>query len=178
MDLRGISLVIEGNKEGNQQGNKLNNHPVKTWNDYLKHDLGFRPLVEKSAAYDLLCQDLKKALISLGLESWIDQIKPVYKASAPADLFLKVSNPGIGSKLQQLLPSLQKELLKSNLIYSSIQIQIRPIDLQIQEKGAPKEKLSLTFSASAKNAWKNLLQKLPADSALRKSVEDLLKRIN
>ena len=99
-----------------------------------------------------------------------------WRSGSKDELFLLVSSASIASRLQQILPSLIKELANSGLVCSAIMVRVKPAPPAWEVKARPtvREKPK-GLNEAAKKSWESLLEKLGPESGLRSSIEKLLK---
>ena len=149
------------------------------WLDYLRKSNGLGGILAKTEDLAKLKSTLGQALKSLGLEHLNPKIEAGWRSGAQNEMFLLVSNASIASRLQQNLPSLINELLKLGLQCSSIKIKIKP-GAGLWEVQATNTTTKQTkpqgLNAIAQKSWEELLDKLPSESELRKTVERLLQK--
>ena len=90
--------------------------------------------------------------------------------------FLLVSSASIGTRLQQILPSLISELGKIGLHCKAIKVKVKPaaMDWEVKPRQSPKNVPPKGLNEVAKKSWQDLVEKLPPDSDLRRAVEQLL----
>ena len=149
------------------------------WLDYLRESNGLGGILARTEDLVKLKSTLAQALKNLGLEHLNPKIEAGWRSEAQNELFLLVSNASIASRLQQNLPSLINELSKNGLQCSVIKIKIKPGPglWEVQaSNNTPKQSKPKGFNAVAKKSWEDLLDKLPSDSELRKTVERLLQK--
>jgi hypothetical protein len=104
------------------------------------------------------------------------KIEVGWRSGAQEELFLLVGSASIGTRLQQVLPSLINELGKIGLHCKAIKVKVKPTtpDWEVKPRQNPKNIAAKGFNAVAKKSLQELIEKLPPDSELRSAVERLL----
>ena len=162
------------------------NHPRKTpikqsahgWLDYLRESNGLGGILAKTENLAKLRAQLLIALENLDLVHLSSKIEAGWRSGAQDEIFLIVVSASIGTRLQQVLPSLINELSKNGVRCKGIRVQVRPTTQSWEVKPKPdpqKHGERKRLNGVARKSWQDLLEKLAPDSDLRKAVERLLK---
>ena len=152
------------------------NQTAHDWLDYLRESNGLGGILAKTEDLAKLKAKLFIALERLDLGHLSSKIEAGWLSGGQDELFLLVNSASIGTRLQQILPSLINELEKNGLFCKAIKIKIKPSAPAWEVK--PRETIKNTapkgLNQAAKKSWQELLEKLEPDSDLRKAVERLL----
>ena len=151
-------------------------HTAHDWMDYLRESDGLGGILAKTEDLAKLKGRIHSALTTLDLGHLSSKIEAGWRSGAKDELFLLVSSASIASRLQQILPSLIKELANSGLVCSAIMVRVKPAPPAWEVKARPtvREKPK-GLNEAAKKSWESLLEKLGPESGLRSSIEKLLK---
>jgi hypothetical protein len=146
------------------------------WMDYLRESDGLGGILAKTEDLAKLKTIIYSALTKLDLEHLSPKIEAGWRSGSQDELFLLVSSASIASRLQQILPSLIKELGKSGLSCKAIKVRVKPAPpaWEVKPRQDHREKPK-GLNEVAKKSWESLLEKLGPDSGLRSSIEKLLK---
>ena len=147
------------------------------WLEYLRESEGLGGILAKTEDLAKLKIALKAALFELDLENLAPKIEAGWRSGAQNELFLLVNGASIATRLQQVLPSLIKELAKKGVLCASIKVRLKPSPptWEIMHREGPQaNQKPKGFNAVARASWESLLDKLAPDSELRKAVERLL----
>ncbi len=152
------------------------NHSAHDWMEYLRESNGLGGILAKTEDLAKLKMKLHKALERLDLGHLSPKIEAGWRSGAQDELFLLVSSASIGTRLQQILPSLINELSNIGLSCKAIKIKVKPAspDWEVKPRQNPKNIRPKGLNEVAKQSWQDLLEKLPPDSDLREAVERLL----
>ena len=152
------------------------NHSAHDWMEYLRESQGLGGILAKTEDLAQLKAKLLIALEHLGIGHLGSKIEAGWRSGAQEELFLLVSSASIGTRLQQILPSLISELGKIGLHCKAIKVKVKPAttDWEVKPRLNPKNLPPKGLNEAAKKSWQDLLEKLPADSDLRRAVEQLL----
>ena len=152
------------------------NHSAHDWMEYLRESNGLGGILAKTEDLAQLKAKLFIALESLDIGHLSPKIEAGWRSGAQEELFLLVSSASIGTRLQQVLPSLINELGKIGLHCKAIKVKVKPAnqDWEVKPRQSSKNAAPKGLNAVAKKSWQELLEKLPADSELRSAVERLL----
>ena len=152
------------------------NHSAHDWMEYLRESNGLGGILAKTEDLAKLKVKLHKALEYLDLGHFSPKIEAGWRSGAQDELFLLVSSASIGTRLQQILPSLINELGKAGLDCKAIKVKVKPAtpDWEVKPRPNPKNAGPKGLNQVAKQSWQDLLEKLPPDSVLREAVERLL----
>jgi len=152
------------------------NHSAHDWMEYLRESNGLGGILAKTEDLAQLKAKLFIALESLDIGHLSPKIEAGWRSGAQEELFLLVSSASIGTRLQQVLPSLINELGKIGLHCKAIKVKVKPAnqDWEVKPRQSSKNAAPKGLNAVAKKSWQALLEKLPADSELRSAVERLL----
>ena len=139
--------------------------------DCLQEERGLQKLMEQARRHENRTSQVQKALKKLGFGQLAPQIMVEWKLENPEELFLLVSSPAISARLQQIMPSLIKELSQDRWVLRSIKVKVRPRQSlpQTEEGIAPPP-----FSGAATLAWQSLYDRLSPNSSIREAVAQLL----
>ena len=144
---------------------------ARPWLDCLHQEQGLQKLMEQAKTHENRTEQVQKALKKLGFGQLAPQIMVEWKLKNPEELFLLVSSPAISSRLQQILPSLIKELSQDRWVLRSIKVKVRPRQsLPQTEEGIDPP----PFSGAATLAWQSLYDRLSPNSSIREAVAQLL----
>jgi hypothetical protein len=146
---------------------------AQPWQDCLAHDKGFKELLERAKKHDALTHATQNAIYSLGFESISRSLVIEWRPDRPNELVLVAPNATIGTRLQQITPSIAKELNRYQWVIHQIRVKVKPKQLGVKANRADEHPPE--FSQAAQSAWEGLYQKLSAQSSLRQSIERLLK---
>ena len=152
------------------------NHSAHDWMEYLRESQGLGGILAKTEDLVQLKAKLLIALERLDIGHLGSKIETGWRLGAQDELFLLVSSASIGTRLQQILPSLISELGKIGLYCKAIKVKVKPAtaDWEVKPRQNPKNVPPKGLNEIAKKSWQDLLEKLPADSDLRRAVEQLL----
>ena len=152
------------------------NHSAHDWMEYLRESNGLGGILAKTEDLAQLKAKLFIALESLDIGHLSPKIEAGWRSGAQEELFLLVSSASIGTRLQQILPSLISELGKIGLHCKAIKVKVKPAnqDWEVKPRQSPKNAAPKGLNAVAKKSWQELLEKLPPESDLRRAVERLL----
>ena len=144
---------------------------ARPWLDCLHQEQGLQKLMEQAKTHENRTEQVQKALKKLGFGQLAPQIMVEWKLENPEELFLLVSSPAISARLQQIMPSLIKELSQDRWVLRSIKVKVRPRQSlpQTEEGIAPPP-----FSGAATLAWQSLYDRLSPNSSIREAVAQLL----
>ena len=139
--------------------------------DCLQEERGLQKLMEQARRHENRTSQVQNALKNLGFGQLAPQIMVEWKLENPEELFLLVSSPAISARLQQIMPSLIKELSQDRWVLRSIKVKVRPRQSlpQTEEGIAPPP-----FSGAATLAWQSLYDRLSPNSSIREAVAQLL----
>ena len=153
------------------------NHSAHDWMEYLRESNGLGGILAKTEDLAKLKAQLSIALERLGIGHLSSKIEAGWRSGGQEELFLLVGSGSIGTRLQQILPSLINELGKTGLHCKAIKVKVKPAapDWEVKPGQNPKKTAPKGLNTVAKKSWEELLEKLPADSELRSAVERLLK---
>ena len=148
------------------------------WLDYLRDSNGLGGILAKTEDLAKLKARLFIALESLDLGHLSSKIEAGWRSGGQDELFLLVSSASIGTRLQQILPSLINELGKNGLYCKAIKIKVKPSTpaWEIKPREAIKNVAPKGLNQVAQKSWQELLEKLEPDSDLHKAVERLLQK--
>ena len=152
------------------------NHSAHDWMEYLRESQGLGGILAKTEDLVQLKAKLLIALERLGIGHLGSKIEAGWRSGAQDELFLIVSSASIGTRLQQILPSLISELGKIGVHCKAIKVKVKPAtaDWEVKPRQNPKNVPPKGLNEVAKKSWQDLLEKLPLDSDLRRAVEQLL----
>jgi hypothetical protein len=152
------------------------NHSAHDWMEYLRESNGLGGILAKTEDLAQLKAKLLIALESLDIGHLGPKIEAGWRSGAQEELFLLVSSASIGTRLQQVLPSLINELGKIGLHCKAIKVKVKPAnqDWEVKPRQSSKNAAPKGLNAVAKKSWQELLEKLPPESDLRRAVERLL----
>jgi len=139
--------------------------------DCLQEERGLQKLMEQARRHENRTSQVQNALKKLGFGQLAPQIMVEWKLENPEELFLLVSSPAISARLQQIMPSLIKELSQDRWVLRSIKVKVRPRQSlpQTEEWIDPPP-----FSGAATLAWQSLYDRLSPNSSIREAVAQLL----
>jgi len=146
---------------------------AQPWQDCLAHEQGFKPLLERAKKHDALTHAVQNAVHSLGFASISQSLLVEWHPDRPSELVLVVPNATIGSRLQQIAPSIAKELNQHQWLIRQVRVKVKPKQLALRTNRVDEDPPE--FTQAAQSAWEGLYQKLPLQSSLRQSIERLLK---
>ena len=146
------------------------------WVDYLRESDGLGGILAKTEDLVRLRSILGLALSKTGLEHLLPKIEAGWRSGGQNELFLLVGSASIASRLQQTLPSIIKELDALGLKCSAIKVRVKPASpsWEVKPRTQDQNQKPKGFNEVAKKSWKDLLDKLPPDSELYKTVQKLL----
>jgi len=152
-------------------------HTAHDWMDYLRESEGLGGILAKTGDLAKLKIIVNKALVKLDLGQLGPKIETGWRSGSQDELFLLVNNASIASRLQQILPSLIKELEKSGLPCKTIKVRVKPAltTWEVKPRTNIKSDRPKGLNEAAKKSWESLLERLGPDSELRPSIERLLK---
>lgn len=144
--------------------------------DYLRESNGLGGILAKTEDLAKLKGRIHSALTALDLGHLSSKIEAGWRSGTKDELFLLANNASVASRLQQILPSLIKELANSGLVCSAIMVRVKPAlpAWEVKSRSAERKKPK-GLNEAAKKSWESLLEKLEPDSGLRPSIEKLLK---
>lgn len=146
---------------------------AQPWQDCLAHEQGFKPLLERAKKHDTLTRAVQNAVHSLGFASISQSLQVEWRPDRSSELVLVVPNATIGSRLQQIAPSIAKELNQHQWLIRQVRVKVKPKQLAVKTNRVNEDLPE--FTQAAQNAWEGLYQKLSPQSSLRQSIERLLK---
>ena len=151
-------------------------HSAHDWMEYLRESNGLGGILAKTEDLAQLKAKLFIALESLDIGHLSPKIEAGWRSGAQEELFLLVSSASIGTRLQQVLPSLINELGKIGLHCKAIKVKVKPANQgwEVKPRQSSKNAAPKGLNAVAKKSWQELLEKLPPESDLRRAVERLL----
>jgi hypothetical protein len=153
-------------------------HTAHEWLDYLRDSDGLGGILAKTEDLAKLQSALGQALEKVGLGPLNTKIEAGWRSGEQDELLLLVSSASTASRLQQNLPSIINELGKLGLKCRAIKVKMKPAaaawEIKPRTSSDYREKPK-GLNAVAKKSWEDLLEKLPPDSELRKTVERLLR---
>jgi hypothetical protein len=127
--------------------------------------------MEQAKTHENRTEQVQNALKKLGFGQLAPQIMVEWKLENSEELFLLVSSPAISARLQQIMPSLIKELSQDRWVLRSIKVKVRPRQsLPQTEEGIDRP----PFSGAATLAWQSLYDRLSPNSSIREAVAQLL----
>ena len=144
---------------------------AKPLEDCLLQEEGLKKLLEQAKKHQQLTLAVKKVLAGLGFQSACQSLTVEWKLANPKEIALILLNAAIGTKLQQLRPSITNALHQEGWSIDVIQIKIKPQAPRLVTMPSDQPK----FTILAQTAWENLYQKLSPGSSLQQTVERLLK---
>jgi hypothetical protein len=152
------------------------NHSAHDWIEYLRESNGLGGILAKTEDLAKLKAKLSTALERLDIGHLSPKIEVGWRSGAQEELFLLVGSASIGTRLQQVLPSLINELAKIGLHCKAIKVKVKPTtpDWEVKPRQNPKNIAAKGFNAVAKKSLQERIEKLPPDSELRSAVERLL----
>ena len=152
-------------------------HTAHDWMDYLRESDGLGGILAKTENLAKLKATLHVALVALEQGHLSHKIDAGWRSGAQDELFLLVGSASIGTRLQQILPSLINELSKNGLYCKAIKVRVKPSapvwEIKPRDE-TKKQEGPKGLNEVAKKSWQELLEKLAPDSGLRKAVERLL----
>jgi hypothetical protein len=146
---------------------------AQPWQDCLAHEQGFKPLLERAKKHDALTRAVQNAVSSLGFASISQSLEVQWRPDRPSELVLVVPNATIATRLQQITPSIVKELNHYQWVIHHVRVKVKPKQLGVRPNGGDKHPPE--FTQAAQNAWEGLYQQLSVQSSLRQAIERLLK---
>jgi hypothetical protein len=147
------------------------------WLEYHKDSKGLGGILAKTEDLAKLKLTLRDALGVLDLGHLANKIEVGWRANSQNELFLLVSSASIASRLQQILPSLIKELGVRGIQCAAIKVRLKPSANLWEVKGGSeinKQSSPKGFNAAALASWRSLLAQLDPHSELSKDVQKLL----
>ncbi len=152
-------------------------HAAHDWMDYLRESDGLGGILAKTEDLAKLKTVINAALTKLDLGQLGPKIEAGWRSGSQDELFILANNASIASRLQQILPSLIKELEKSGLSCKAIKVRVKPAASAWEVKPRPniQPERPRGLNEVAKKSWESLLERLEPDSELRSSIEKLLK---
>jgi len=152
------------------------NQTAHDWLDFLRESNGLGGILAKTEDIARLKARLYLALETLNLGHLSPKIEVGWRAGAQDELYLLVSSASIGTRLQQVLPSLINELGKNGLHCKAIKVRVKPAApaWEVKPRESTKNTAPKGLNEVAKKSLQELLEKLTPDSELRKAVERLL----
>lgn len=146
---------------------------AQPWQDCLAHEQGFKQLLDRAKKHDALANSVQNALYSLGFVSISQCLLVEWRPDRPSELVLVVPNATIGTRLQQIAPSIAKELNQRQWLIREVRVRVKPNQFAL--KANKRDERPPEFTQAAQSAWEELCQKLSPQSSLRQSIERLLK---
>jgi hypothetical protein len=146
---------------------------ARPWQDCLAHEQGFKQLLERAKKHDALSHAVQNAVYSLGFTSISQSLLVEWRPERPSELVLVVPNATIGTRLQQIAPSIAKELGKHQWVIHQVRVKVKPKQLAVRPNR--KDAHPPEFTQAAQSAWEGLYQQLSPQSSLRQAIERLLK---
>lgn len=143
------------------------------WQDCLAHEEGLKKLLERAKKHDALAHAVKRVMHSQGYESISQALLVEWRPDRPSELVLVVPSATIGTRLQQMAPSIAKKLGQYHWVIHEVRVKVRPNHSSVNPNRRNEE--TPEFTQVAQSAWEGLYQKLPLQSSLRQSIESLLK---
>jgi hypothetical protein len=152
------------------------NHSAHDWMEYLRESNGLGGILAKTEDLAKLKAQLCIAMEHLGIGHLSSKIEAGWRSGGQDELFLLVGSASIGTRLQQILPSLISELGKIGLHCKTIKVKIKPTaqDWEVKPRQNPKNIAPKGLNPVAKKSLQDLIEKLPLGSELRSAVERLL----
>jgi len=152
------------------------NHSAHDWMEYLRESNGLGGILAKTEDLAKLKAQLCIAMEHLGIGHLSSKIEAGWRSGGQDELFLLVGSASIGTRLQQILPSLISELGKIGLHCKAIKVKIKPTaqDWEVKPRQNPKNVAPKGLNPVAKQSLQDLIEKLPPGSELRSAVERLL----
>jgi hypothetical protein len=152
------------------------NHSAHDWMEYLRESNGLGGILAKTEDLAKLKAQLCIALEHLGIGHLSPKIDAGWRSGGQDELFLLVASASIGTRLQQILPSLINELGKIGLHCKAIKVKIKPTaqDWEVKPRQNSKNMAPKGLNPVAKKSLQELIEKLPPGSELRSAVERLL----
>ncbi len=146
---------------------------AQPWQDCLAHEQSFKPLLERAKKHDALTHAVQNAVYSLGFASISQSLLVEWGPDRPSELVLVVPNATIGTRLQQIAPSIAKELGQHQWVIHQVRVKVKPKQSGVRANRVDEHPPE--FTQAAQSAWEGLYQKLSPQSSLRQSIERLLK---
>ncbi len=146
---------------------------AQPWQDCLAHEQGFKQLLERAKKHDALTHAVQSAVYSLGFTSISQSLLVEWRPDRPGELVLVVPNATIGTRLQQIAPSIAKELGQYQWVIHQVRVRVKPKLLAVRTNRVNENPPE--FTPAAQSAWEGLYQQLSPQSSLRQSIERLLK---
>jgi hypothetical protein len=152
------------------------NHSAHDWMEYLRESDGLGGILAKTEDLAKLKAKLCIALDSLDVGHLSSKIEAGWRSGGQEELFLLVGSASIGTRLQQILPSLISELGKIGLHCKAIKVKVKPAaqDWEVKPRQDSKNLAPKGLNPVAKKSLQELIEKLPRGSELRSAVERLL----
>ena len=152
------------------------NHSAHDWMEYLRESDGLGGILTKTEDLAKLKAKLCIALESLDVGHLSSKIEAGWRSGGQEELFLLVGSASIGTRLQQILPSLISELGKIGLHCKAIKVKVKPAaqDWEVKPRQDSKNLAPKGLNPVAKKSLQELIEKLPRGSELRSAVERLL----
>jgi len=153
------------------------NHSAHDWMEYLRESNGLGGILAKTEDLAKLKAQLSIALERLEIGHLSSKIEAGWRSGAQDELFLLVNSASIGTRLQQVLPSLINELGKIGLHCKAIKVKVKPTspDWEVKPRQNSKNIAPRGLNPVAKKSLQELIEKLPPGSELRSAVERLLR---
>ena len=147
------------------------------WMDYLRESDGLGGILAKTEDLAKLKTIINSALTRLELGHLSSKIEAGWRSGSQDELFLLVNSASIATRLQQILPSLITELVKSGLSCKAVKVRVKPAPpaWEVKPHVDARRERPKGLNEVAKKSWESLLEKLGPDSGLRSSIEKLLK---
>ncbi|MBM3349215.1 MAG: hypothetical protein FJY58_05895 [Betaproteobacteria bacterium] len=146
---------------------------AQPWQDCLAHEQGFKHLLERAKKHNDITHAAQNAVYSLGFVSISQSLLVEWRPDRPSELVLVVPSATIGTRLQQIAPSIAKKLGQYHWVIHEVRVKVRPNHSSVNPNRRNEE--TPEFTQAAQSAWEGLYQKLPLQSSLRQSIESLLK---
>ncbi|WP_255532706.1 hypothetical protein [Polynucleobacter sp. MWH-Jannik1A5] len=152
-------------------------HTAHDWMDYLRESNGLGGILAKTEDLAKLKANIHAALTALDLGHLSPKIEAGWRSGPQEELFLLVNSASIASRLQQILPSLIKELEKKGVSCKAIMVRVKPAPPAWEVKPRPdtQREKPKGLNDVARKSWESLLERLEPESSLRSSIEKLLK---
>jgi len=152
------------------------NHSAHDWIEYLRESNGLGDILAKTEDLAKLKAKLFLALESLDLGHLSPKIEVGWRSGGQEELFLLVASSSIGTRLQQVLPSLINELGKVGLHCKAIKVKVKPTSpgWEVRPRQNSQNIPPRGLNPVAKKSLQELIEKLPPGSELRSAVERLL----
>ena len=144
---------------------------AKPLQDCLLQGQGLKTLLARAKNHQKITEAARNVLDKLGFQSASQSLTVEWKQANPKEIVLIPANVAVGSRLQQLRPSIAIALKEQGWPIETIQVKIKPQASPWMAMPSEQPK----FTSSAQVAWENLYQKLSPGSPLQQTVGRLLK---